>query len=246
MIKQYEKGKAKSVSTNFNSKEFDCHGKNCCDVTLIDESLVTNLQKIRDHFGAAVVINSGYRCKKHNKSVGGASKSKHLDGMAADITVKGIKPIEVAQFCESIGIKGIGLYGWGCHIDTRTKKGFWESDKQIKVATFIENEGVVSVHEWKNAAEKDGFSFGNSVSDNWDDKCEIVAKKAVCKRRIGIYKYKNLTKTVQMAVGIKGDAVDGKFGKETKCAVQKWQSLKGLEPDGIVGLKTWKRILGVK
>lgn len=240
MIKEYTKGEAKQLSKNFKSTEFDCKGKNCCGITKIDSDLVGFLQMIRANFGVAVVINSGYRCKEHNKAVGGASKSKHLEGMAADINVKGIAPIEVAKYCESIGVKGIGLYDWGCHIDTRTKKGFWKTDKQIKVDTFGGNTDE-NIKEWQKAAIADGFVFKSGADGIWGAECEAVAEKAICKKRI-IYKYKNLTKIVQRAVGVKDD---GKYGTNTKKAVQKWQELMGLTADGIVGLNTWKRILGV-
>ncbi len=245
MIKQYNKGDEIKISENFKSTEFDCNGKNCCKVTKIDTDLVSICQKVRNRFGTQVIINSGYRCSKHNKSVGGVSKSKHLEGTAADIQVKGIKPIEVAKYCESIGVKGIGLYTWGCHIDTRTKKGFWESDKQIKRDTFG-GAPLISVKEWQKAAVKDGFKFPLYGTDGvWGKECIEVAKIAVCKKRL-IYKYKNLTLLIQRVVGLTGDDIDGKFGKKTEQAVKKWQGLMGIEPNGIVDVNTWKVILGVK
>lgn len=132
----YTKGKATRLSYNFKSTELDCKGKSCCSQTVIDDQLVVYLQRIRNHFDKPVVINSGYRCSKHNKAVGGATLSKHRFGMAADIVVKGVKPQEVAQYCESIGIMGIGLYDTFTHIDTRRNKSFWHSAKQIKRSTF--------------------------------------------------------------------------------------------------------------
>ena len=241
MVKQYHKGEAVQLSKNFKSTEFDCHGKNCCGLTKIDSDLIGFLQMIRANFGKAVIINSGYRCKDHNKSVGGASKSKHLEGMAADIKIKDVEPIEVAKYCEYIGIKGIGLYDWGVHIDTRTKKAFWKTDKEIKVETFGGNVNKI-VKEWQQSAIADGFKFTNGVNGTWDNECNDIAKKAICKKRL-VYKYKNLTKIVQRAVGVTDD---GKFGKDTEKAVKKWQGLMGLTADGIVGLNTWKKILGVK
>ena len=50
-IKTYKKGTAVTLSTNFKSTEFDCHGSGCCSSTKVDEKLVEYLQKIRDHFG---------------------------------------------------------------------------------------------------------------------------------------------------------------------------------------------------
>ena len=124
-IKTYKKGTATQLSTNFKSTEFDCHGSGCCSSTLVDENLVKYLQKIRSHFGKPVNVNSGYRCKTHNASVGGASKSNHMDGEAADICIDGVTPLEIAQYAEHIGMLGIGVYSWGTHVDTRTSKYFW-------------------------------------------------------------------------------------------------------------------------
>lgn len=101
------------------------------------------------------------------------------------------------------------------------------------------------IKDWQEAAIKDGFKFPKFGADNkWGSECETVASVAICKYRplLG-YKYKNLTKIVQKAVGV---TVDGKFGKDTKKAVIAYQMKNGLIADGEVGIKTWKKILGVK
>lgn len=132
----YTKGRKVKLSKNFVSTEFDCQGRGCCTETYIDDELVERLQQIRDHFGAAVTINSGYRCSKHNRNVGGATRSKHVQGMAADIVVRNIAPIEVARYAESIGIKGIGLYDSFVHVDTRASKSFWYGYAEEYRSTF--------------------------------------------------------------------------------------------------------------
>lgn len=132
----YTKGKAVKLSTNFKSTEFDCKCNGYCKKTIIDSQLVTYLQLIRNHFGKPITINSGYRCAKHNRAVGGSSGSKHTKGAAADIVVRGVEPKEVAKYCEAIGIKGIGLYSTFVHIDTRSKKSFWYGHNQEYRATF--------------------------------------------------------------------------------------------------------------
>lgn len=45
------------------------------------------LQPIRDKRGSAITVNSGFRCDKLNKAVGGAKNSQHRLGQAADITL---------------------------------------------------------------------------------------------------------------------------------------------------------------
>lgn len=147
-IKQYGKTANVTLSANLKSNEFACKGTGCCNTVLIDETLVNYVQKIREHFNAPVTINSGYRCKTHNKAVGGVSNSNHTKGTAADIVVKDVAPSEVAKYAESIGVLGIGLYetakdGYFTHIDTRTKKSFWYGQKQAKRDTF----GGVKVEE---------------------------------------------------------------------------------------------------
>ena len=121
----YKKGKAVKLSKNFKTTEFDCKGKGCCSTTVIDAKLITYLQKIRNHFNAPVVINSGYRCTKHNRAVGGAVNSQHTHGKAADIVVKGIAPKEVEAYAEKVGFKGIGSYSSFTHVDTRSKRARW-------------------------------------------------------------------------------------------------------------------------
>ena len=51
------------------------------------EQLVDNiLDPLREKYGSPIKVNSGYRCEKLNKAVGGSSTSQHRYGLAADIT----------------------------------------------------------------------------------------------------------------------------------------------------------------
>lgn len=238
-IKTYRKDYKTSLTENFKVNEFACRGKGCCSTIYLDSELVDYLQRIRDHFGKPITINSGYRCATHNKNVGGATNSYHTKGMAADIVVQGVAHLEVAKYAESIGILGIGLYDSFVHVDTRTKKSFWYSSKELPRTTFgAENK----ITEWQKAAIADGYKFASGADGIWGKECEAVAKKALCQKHLIGYKNKNLTKIVQKAVGV---TVDGKFGNDTKTAVINWQKLTGLVADGIVGYNTWKKILGV-
>ena len=139
----YSKGVSTKLSKNFQSTEFDCHGKGCCTETYISPKLVDYLQTIRDHFGKSITITSGYRCPTHNSTVSKATNSYHTrkDDSAADFVVSGVTPREVAKYAESLGIKGIGLYetnsdGHFVHIDTRTSKSFWYGQAESPVTTF--------------------------------------------------------------------------------------------------------------
>lgn len=140
-VLEFTKGDRSRLSAHFRVSEFACHGKRCCQKVLVDETLVAALQAIRDHFGVPVTVNSGYRCEAHNRAIGGAAGSRHTMGMAADISVEGVAPAQVARFAEALGILGIGLYetaadGYFVHIDTRPVKSFWYGQGQARRESF--------------------------------------------------------------------------------------------------------------
>lgn len=132
----------KKLSTNFTVREFRC--KDGSDAVLISEELVTILQKIRDHFGKPVTINSAYRNATYNKKIGGATSSQHVKGTAADIVVKDVAPSEVAKYTEYLmpNSGGIGEYdkvsGYFTHVDVRTNRARWKqiNNKETSVSGF--------------------------------------------------------------------------------------------------------------
>lgn len=120
------------LSKNFSAQEFACRcGCGLC--TVVDE-LVELLQHIRDYFGREVKLNCGCRCLRHNIDVGGAKKSQHLSGKAADIVVDGVSPSDVALFVSDTyqGKYGVGLYDTFTHVDVRPAPG-WREDKRVAV-----------------------------------------------------------------------------------------------------------------
>ena len=136
-IKKYKKGSAEFVTENFRAREFDCPGKGCCTETPVSTVTAGYLQQIREHFGEPIPGPTGYRCPTHNAKVPNASKtSLHTQGRAVDFHIPGVPPLEVAQYAESIGVLGIGLYDDFVHIDDRTKKSFWIGHEQKAVSTF--------------------------------------------------------------------------------------------------------------
>ena len=66
----------------FKEGEFACK---CCGIEVIDKHFLEKLDEARFMAGVPFVITSGYRCRKHNAEVGGASSSAHRLGKAADI-----------------------------------------------------------------------------------------------------------------------------------------------------------------
>jgi uncharacterized protein YcbK (DUF882 family) len=75
------------LTDHFSRKEFAC--KCNCGADKIASELVTKLEIVRLMYNKPMRITSGLRCEWHNKKVGGSENSTHMDGLAADIAVKG-------------------------------------------------------------------------------------------------------------------------------------------------------------
>lgn len=112
------------ISSNFTEAEAKC--KCGCGRMVINPLLVRLLEAIRAAAGhKPVLVHSWNRCAKHNKEVGGAANSQHLYGTAADISIKGLKPLMLAKIAEECGADGIGIYDTFVHVDVRGYKARW-------------------------------------------------------------------------------------------------------------------------
>ncbi len=68
---------------NFSPAEIACRGTG---KLLINEPALDKLQALRDRLGKPMIVRSAYRSPEHNRAVGGATRSKHLDGAASKTT----------------------------------------------------------------------------------------------------------------------------------------------------------------
>ncbi len=217
-VKRYRKGAEARLSGNFRLGEFHCKGKNCCSATLVEEKLVSLLQKLREKLGRPVNINSAYRCVKHNAAVGGVAGSNHLKGKAADIIVPGVDAAEVAKAAESVGFKGIILY---------TKRKFVH----------------VAVRDTKSFQKNTGSRTINVQTFGGSEPCPYEEPKTAVRRgdrNEGV-------RWVQWMLGKCGYklSVDGSFGPETTAAVRAFQANHGLLADGIAGPETRAKLKAV-
>jgi len=114
------------LSDHFHSDEFKCHCGQCSTHS-ISWLLIQRLEIIREKTGGAIQITSGYRCKKHNKNVGGEESSKHLVGLAADIKSKICEPKDVADIINDMwpNTCGLGRYKTFTHFDVRYHRARW-------------------------------------------------------------------------------------------------------------------------
>ncbi|CEN34126.1 Peptidase M15 family protein (modular protein) [Capnocytophaga canimorsus] len=122
---------SKNITPNFKWGEFISK-----DGVAIPESLkpnvievCKNLEIIRKEVGnKPIKVHSGFRSFKHNAEVGGRMNSYHLQGKAADISVKGMTSKElydtIIRLMDEGKIKagGVGLYATFVHYDIRGSK----------------------------------------------------------------------------------------------------------------------------
>ena len=64
------------------------------------------LQPIRSKYGRAIIVTSGYRCKKLNEVIGGTKTSQHLTGCAADIKCLATSKAELFDVIKDMINKG--------------------------------------------------------------------------------------------------------------------------------------------
>ena len=86
------------------------------DVACLKPSLVRMLKQVERHYGAKIVVTSGYRSPSYNRKVRGARRSMHMFCAAADVQVSGVGKWELARYVRSLpGRGGVGTY---CHTNS--------------------------------------------------------------------------------------------------------------------------------
>jgi len=95
------------LSKHFSRWEFEC---SCgCGTGQIRDALVERLQKVREGYGP-LTVNSGCRCKRHNRNVGGTPESSHLSGWAADLRCpNSFSRFHLVQNLLAAGFQRIGI-----------------------------------------------------------------------------------------------------------------------------------------
>lgn len=111
----------------FKAREFACKCGMCQNK--VEQRLIDLCDDIREAYGSAIKVNSGYRCPSHNAHVGGAKHSQHMAGVAADLApmdgdIGRLQKLILEKFSKRCG--GIGLYDRFVHVDLRLQKSRWD------------------------------------------------------------------------------------------------------------------------
>lgn len=138
-ILRFNKNAGARLSPHFISTEFDCpcDDPNCKE-TIIDESLIVNLEKMHEEEQAALKINSGHRCKYYQNVLRlrgyetSTGPSKHEDGGAADVSRVDERKngVELEKSARKAGFTSVGVGHSFVHVDTRPGYRRWEYTKR--------------------------------------------------------------------------------------------------------------------
>lgn len=92
----------------FKLSEFDSPDSPGSGVNM-DEEFLEKLDLLREHCGFPFRITSGFRTVEQNKKDGGADKSAHLLGRAADIACNAQEAYTILKLAPQYGFFGIGI-----------------------------------------------------------------------------------------------------------------------------------------
>jgi zinc D-Ala-D-Ala carboxypeptidase len=92
---------------NLSPAEIACRGTG---KLRLNEAALDKLQALRDRLGKPLILRSAYRSPEHNRAVGGAKASKHLDGVAFDIAMANHDPEAFEAEARAVGFGGFGFY----------------------------------------------------------------------------------------------------------------------------------------
>ena len=89
--------------------------------------------------GKPLIVRSAYRSPEHNRAVGGATRSKHLDGAAFDIAMANHDPVAFEAAAREVGFLGFGFYPRSgfIHVDLGPARQ-WGERFPVRATAFAE------------------------------------------------------------------------------------------------------------
>lgn len=260
-------GNKKDVAVN-NAKYFTSPKRGASAHFFVDDSSIYQSVELRDVAWHCGTKGKYYHSKCRNSNSIGIEMCCTAGNYKISETTKINAAYLFAYLCNTLGIKATEVDTYVVrHYDVTHKscpaqmvsnngsewadfknmiKNILNTGTHVKKKVTSVKDINIPVRDWQKAAIADGYTqkkgyFKKYGADgSWGSECEEAAKKIVCKKLVVGYTNKNLTKIVQKAVGVNPD---GKFGKGTRDAVIAYQNKNGLTDDGVVGYKTWKKIL---
>ncbi len=113
------------------------------------------LDYVQDHLaGGTYTLKSGYRSPKLNQSLRNRGKlaaqsSMHIEGAAADLSLKGVPSQQVFEFVKALNCCGIGWYhSRHFHLDTGPARYWDESTSKTEDRSPQQNEKIILQTQW--------------------------------------------------------------------------------------------------
>ena len=117
-----KKSSTQKISVNFRWSELKCKCEwEDCNFTIITKNALGALEKTREEYKKPIIINSAFRCNRHNEIIGGAENSNHKHGDAFDITPKDPRDLHLLHEIASKYFYTI-LYDTFIHCDKRANQ----------------------------------------------------------------------------------------------------------------------------
>ena len=131
------------ITPHFNIWEFRCRANNEILINAEVIAHIQRLEKFRTWYKRSMIINSGYRTPEHNKAIGGAKESYHMQGIATDVSLPlgefaTFTKARKQEFLENVRRKwteicntdglggGVGFYDVFFHLDSRKVISHWD------------------------------------------------------------------------------------------------------------------------
>lgn len=119
------------VTGHFRFTDFICP---CCDMVKLVPGFFRHaalLERLACGLAFPITVTSGYRCEKHNRSIGGAPRSWHLlfatDIIPSDEYRGDMEAAlsDMYDLAKELGFGGIGRYERHIHLDCRPERALW-------------------------------------------------------------------------------------------------------------------------
>jgi len=148
-----------------------------------------------------------------------------IDGVMGGQTRAAIK-----EFQKGKGLKATGKVDLTTQLALNREKEITKSAPQphTEIDTSLDRESALTVKDAHLEGVKDDLTKKAKVQD------EVLSFRLKSKDRV-----KQIQSALKKANFYKGE-IDGNIGPQTKRAIEAFQKSKGLNPDGVVGPKTWE------
>ena len=92
---------------HFSPEEVACRGTGRL---VVNPAAMDALERLRHALGAPMILRSAYRSPEHNRAVGGAPRSKHMEATAFDVAMANHDPRRFEALARDCGFQGFGFY----------------------------------------------------------------------------------------------------------------------------------------